>query len=43
MLELPSVQDALAVCFGEPFLYIQLNELIEIVTDKLFEKRVSAN
>ena len=43
MLELPSVQDALAVCFGEPFLHIQLNELIEIVTDKLFEKRVSAN
>lgn len=43
MLELPSVQDALAVCFGEPFLYIQLNELVEIITDKFFGKRVSAN
>ena len=41
-LVLPSVQDVLAVSFGEPSLYIHLTELveiIEIITDKLVGKR----
>ena len=43
-LVLPSVQDVLAVSFEEPSLYIQLNELVEIIemiTDKLVGKRES--